>query len=295
MPKYVIDEAFLRQTERLQTVLKKNVAGAFGGNHKSRLLGSSCEFSDHREYQPGDDISKIDWNIYARTETLQMKQYLDERRLHTRIYIDISRSMDFENGKKAELALKLAATLAYLSLCEFDRVSIYTISESNTTEIISGMIGRDNFFREIGKLNNIEFGGDCMISEGIRTAPNIGYGDGISVILSDFLTDNDYESAIDMLVDKKRDLLCIQILTDEELDPQLRGKIHLFDSEDQKKYYRKKVDRDVIEAYRKAVNYVQDRLRNYCNARGASYLLASDRKSVDQILFEQLTAIGILA
>ena len=62
------------------------------------------------------------------------------------------------------------------------------------------------------KLNDIEFDGDCFISDGIMPS-KVGYGDGLSVIISDFLTDNNYESAIDFLADKKRDLLCVQILT----------------------------------------------------------------------------------
>lgn len=293
MVEYRINEAFLQRVERLQSVLKNNRAGQFGGNHKSRMFGSSCEFSDYREYQPGDDITKIDWNVYARTEDLNVKLYLDERQLHTRIYIDTSRSMDFGDGKKAQMALEIAATIAYLSVCELDRVSIYTIRDSHVEEVISGMVGRERFYQEIEKLNSIEFGGDCMISEGIAPT-KVGYGDGMSIIISDFLTDHDYETAIDLLADKKRDLLCIQTLTSQEINPQIRGKNHLFDAEIQGKFYRKNIDRDVIEAYKKAVNYVQERIRNYCNARDASYLLATDQKPIDQLFFEQMTAIGVL-
>ncbi len=283
----------MQRIERLQSVLKNNLAGQFGGNHKSKLYGSSCEFADHRAYQPGDDITKIDWNVYARTEALQLKLYLDERQLHTRIYIDASRSMDFEGGKKAQNALEIAATLAYLSVCELDRVSIYTIRESQVETVISDMVGRERFLNEIGKLNQITFGGDCMISDGILPT-KVGYGDGLSVIVSDFLTDHDYETAIDYLADKKRDLLCVQTLTAAELNPQIRGKHHLFDAESPTKFYRKNIDREVIAAYKKAVAYVQNRIRGYCNARGASYLLATDQKPIDQLFFEQMTAIGVL-
>lgn len=283
----------MQRVERLQSVLKNNRAGQFGGNHKSRLFGSSCEFSDYREYQPGDDITKIDWNVYARTEDLHVKLYLDERQLHTRIYIDTSRSMDFDDGKKAQMALEIAATVAYLSVCELDRVSIYTISGSQVEEVISGMVGRERFYQEIEKLNSIQFGGECMISEGILPT-KVGYGDGMTILISDFLTDHDYETAIDYLVEKKRDLLCIQTLTTAEINPQIRGKNHLFDAEDQRKFYRKNIDREVIAAYKEAVRYVQDRIRNYCNARDASYLLATDQKPIDQLFFEQMTAIGVL-
>lgn len=132
-----------------------------------------------------------------------------------------------------------------------------------------------------------------MISDGILPT-KVGYGDGMSIIISDFLTDHDYETAIDFLVDKKRDLLCIQTLTTGEMNPQIRGKNHLFDAEDQKKFYRKNIDREVIAAYKEAVRYVQERIRGYCNAREASYLLATDRKPIDQLFFEQMTAIGVL-
>lgn len=293
MGNLAINEAFLQRVEMLQTVLKNNIAGLFGGNHKSRTFGSSCEFADYRNYIPGDDITKIDWNAYARFETLYLKLYLDERQLHTKIYIDISQSMAYGDGKKAETALQIAATLAYLSVTELDRVSVYTIRDSEVNEVISCISGRERYFAEITKLNDIEFGGGCFISEGILPT-RVGYGDGMSVIISDFLTDNDYESAIDYLADKKRDLMCVQVLSAEEINPKVRGKNIFYDSESPEKSYRKNINRDIIKAYREAVKYVQDRLRNYCNARGAEYALVSDDKPVDEFFFEQLTQLGVM-
>lgn len=293
MGKLAINEVFLQRVEMLQTVLKNNIAGLFGGNHKSRTFGSSCEFADYRNYIPGDDITKIDWNAYARFETLYLKLYLDERQLHTKIYIDISQSMAYGDGKKAETALQIAATLAYLSVTELDRVSVYTIRDSEVNEVISCISGRERYFAEITKLNDIEFGGGCFISEGILPT-RVGYGDGMSVIISDFLTDNDYESAIDYLADKKRDLMCVQVLSVEEINPKVRGKNIFYDSESPEKSYRKNINRDIIKAYREAVKYVQDRLRNYCNARGAEYALVSDDKPVDEFFFEQLTQLGVM-
>ena len=88
--------------------MKNNVAGAFGGNRQSKSFGSSSDFADRREYRAGDDITKIDWNVYARTEQLYQKLYLDERQMHIKIYIDASRSMDYGGGEKAQMAVKLA-------------------------------------------------------------------------------------------------------------------------------------------------------------------------------------------
>lgn len=293
MKNFAINEAFLQRVEMLQTVLKNNIAGMFGGNHKSKTYGSSCEFVDYRNYVPGDDITKIDWNAYARFETLYLKLYLDERQLHTKIYIDVSQSMGFGDGTKASLALQFAATLAYLSVCELDRVSIYAIRGSEVTEVISSISGRERYFAEIMKLNDLEFNGECFITDGIMPT-NVGYGDGLSVIISDFLTDSDYETAIDYLADKKRDLLCVQVLTAEEINPKVRGKNIFYDSENAEKSYRKNINRDIIKAYREAVKYVQERLQNYCAARDAQYLFVRDDKPMDEIFFELLTQLGVM-
>lgn len=292
MAKFEINEELLSQIETLQTLLKNNVAGMFGGNHKSRSYGSSCEFADYRDYLPGDDTTKLDWNIYARFEKLYLKLFLDERQMHTRIYIDASRSMEYGDAKKAEQALNFVALLAYLSICEMDKVSIYVIKDRTVHEIIRGMVGKEAFLSSIHALEEITFDGDSYISDAI-VPENVGYGDGLSVIISDFLTENDYEGAIDHLIGKRRDVFCLQILSREEINPQIRGKVHFFDSEDAGLFYRKNIDREIIKAYRDALAYATDRIRNYCQTRGAGYLLASAEDSANDIFFEKLVSMGV--
>lgn len=289
----VINEELLQQIETLQTLLKNNLGGMFGGLRQSKNFGSSCEFADYRDYIPGDDITKIDWNAYARFDKLYQKLYFDERQMHTRIYIDASRSMEYGDSKKAEQAIRLAATIAYLSVCEMDRVSIYTIREGEVSEVIRGMVGKETYLSEIGKLNDVTFEGDSCISEAILPA-NVGRGDGLSVIISDFLTDNNYEDAIDYLADRRRDILCMQVLTREEFNPQIRGKMHLFDSENTARTYRKNIDKEIVKAYKAALQYATDRIRNYCAARGADYMLVSAEDSVSEIFFGKLVNIGVL-
>ena len=293
MSNYAINEEFLQQVEALQVILKNNVAGLFGGNHQSKTYGSSCEFADYRDYIPGDDITKIDWNAYARFEKLYLKLYLDERQLHTRIYIDASRSMDYGNCKKADVALKIAATLAYLSICEMDKVSIYYIKNNKVHEVISSIVGKESFYNQIGKLNEIEFSEDCFISDSILPT-KVGYGDGMSIILSDFLTDNNYEGAIDYLVGRRRDLFCFQILSKEELKPTIRGKVHFFDSENVNNQYRKNINRDIVHAYHKALDYTVNRIKNYCNSRNANYVLVNSETSVSELFLKTLPELGVL-
>ncbi len=293
MNKFIINEEFLQQVEILQTILKNNTSGLFGGNHQSKTYGSSCEFADYRDYIPGDDITKIDWNAYARFEKLYLKLFLDERQVHTKIYIDASRSMDYGKGNKAEKAIEIAATLAYLSITEMDKVSIYCIKENKVHEIITGMVGKENFYNSIGKLNDIVFEGDSFITDSILPT-SVGYGDGMSIIISDYLTDNNYETAIDYLVGKKRDVFCIQVLSKEELKPKIRGKVHFFDSENINNYYRKNINKDIVKAYNMAIEYVINRIRNYCLSRNANYLMVSSEKPISEIFLESLPELGVL-
>ena len=293
MKKMVIDEAFLSQLEQLGTLLKNNVAGMFGGNRRSKNLGSSCEFADYRDYMPGDDVTKIDWNAYARFDKLYEKLYFDERQMHTRIYIDASRSMAHGSEDKAEAALKLAAAFAYLSISEMDKVSIYAIRGNRLEDIAIGMVGKDSYLGCVGRLNELEFDSDSKISEAIVPSA-VGRGDGYSIIISDFLTDENYEAAIDRFAEQKRDILCVQILSREELNPQMRGKMHLFDSEDQAKFFRKKIDQDVVRAYKDALRYVTDRIRSYCESRGGFYMLTSADTELSEIFFDKFIDMGVV-
>ena len=287
----VIDENFLANLELFSLAVKDNVAGLFGGNHKSKRFGSSSEFADYREYIEGDDITKIDWNIYGRSEKMFLKLYLDERQMQTRIYIDASNSMGFY--KKDEMAIKLATAFAYLSIKEMDRVSIFAVRGNIVEPILEKVVGKDSFLNVIGQINKIEFGGGSQISDAI-TNSTVGYGDGRSILISDFLTDNDFFNAIDHLRGKKRDVLCLQVLSEEELHPQIRGKSIIRDSEDMGRFYKDNIGRDMLEAYRKALNHVTKRLEDFCISREADYQLVSTKDELKDILLGQLMKKGVI-
>lgn len=291
--KMVIDEAFLSELEALQSLLRNNIAGMFGGNHQSKNFGSSCEFADYRDYVPGDDMTKIDWNVYARFDKLYQKLYLDERQMHTKIYIDASRSMKHNSEEKADQAIRIAAAFAYLSVCEMDKVSIYAIRGNQIEEVISGMVGKDSYLTYINRLNDIEFDSDVSISEAILPS-KVGRGDGYSILISDFLTDDDYERAIDKFAECRRDILCIQVLSRDELNPQYRGKMHLFDSENPGRFFRKKIDKDRINAYKEALQYVVNRIKNYCESRGGFYMLVPGYEKLFDVFFGKMTDLEVL-
>ena len=271
--------------------VKDNVAGLFGGSHKSKKYGSSCEFADYRKYIEGDDITKIDWNIYGRFEELYIKLYLDEKQMNTRIYIDTSRSMSFYN--KSNFALRLATTLAYLSVSEMDRVSIYTINGHRVEPLFEKIVGKERFLQSVSSLNKIKFGGDSFISDAIIKS-QVGYGDGKSIIISDFLTDNNYFDAIDYLRQKRRDVLCIQLLANEEINPNARGKSLLYDCEDSDRFYKGNVSRDILKAYTAALEYIKDNLSHFCASREADYIFYPTSMPMRELFLDKMISKGVI-
>lgn len=284
MSKAVIDEAFLQKLELLDMYIRDNVAGAFGGNHQSKKYGSSSEFADFREYIPGDDIRRIDWNVFARFEKLFLKLYLDERQMHTRIYIDASLSMKYGDESKANMALQLAAIFTYFSIKAMDKVSVYYIQGRKRIKIIDRIVGKDSFYNAIGELNNIEFKGESFISDAIINSTT-GYGNGMSIIISDFLTNNDFKQAINHLKEKKRDVLCLQVLSNEEINPSSKGKMIFYDAETNSSYKRN-ITKDVLKAYKEALDFIRKDLYHFIKTRNSSYIFVNSNSSLDQVILK---------
>ena len=84
--KNIVDGGFIDLLDRLDLNVRELMDGRFGGTRRSKAYGSSPNFADFREYQPGDDLRRIDWNLYGRFEKLYLRLYEDERQLHHHIY-----------------------------------------------------------------------------------------------------------------------------------------------------------------------------------------------------------------
>lgn len=278
----IIDEAFFQSLELLDIYLKDNIAGSFGGNHRSKKYGSSSEFADYREYIPGDDIRRIDWNVFSRYEKLYLKLFLDERQMHHRIYIDGSKSME----NKKEYALKMAVAFAYLSIKAMDKVSIYLITGHKTVKLLNRVIGKEAFYNAIAAIDDVEFGGESFISDAVLYS-SIGYGNGMSVIISDFLTNNDFKSSIGYLRSKHRDVTCIQLLTEEEINPAFSGKSILYDSENSGRYFKKNIRKDNLKAYGEALEYIKNDINYFCTSRGANYMFVSTSQDIDKVILHE--------
>ena len=292
----VIDEAFLSMLEGHDLQVKNPMHGLFGGNRRSKAYGSSAEFADFREYAPGDDLRRIDWNLYARFEKLYLKLFVDERQLHHKIYLDTSASMDWGEPSKADTALKLAAALGFLSVQAMDRVSFYAINENRCENLCQRVIGKEAFYAAADILNQVEFHGDSDLNAAITQ--DLGNGDGISVIISDFLTDSDWKSAVDRLRYHEREVYLIQVLSPDELAPGMSGKVMLLDAEaldiDDSRNQRAEVTRPAMKAYAEALQWLQRDMMTFCAARQVGYVSLCTNESIEKILFRNATEAGLI-
>lgn len=120
-----------RRVRQLEIVTSRLVREGFAGQYHSAFHGRGLEFSQVREYQPGDDVRTIDWNVTARTSVPHVKEFVEERDLTLLVALDISASMTFGSldRRKSELAAELVAVLSYAALKNNDRVGIVTFAE----------------------------------------------------------------------------------------------------------------------------------------------------------------------
>lgn len=295
----VLNDEFFSRLETLSLELRADLAGFFGGKHLVRTYGQTVEFADYREYMLGDDIRRIDWNLYSRFEKFFLKLFTDERQMHTQIFLDCSASMGKDNDHKASYAIGVAAALGYLSVHNMDKVSYKLIKGDKAEDPYGTIVGKRAFFRAISDMTNLAFDEEGDLSSAIVNCPNTGNNDGLTVIISDFFTDSDWKKAVDYLCYKKRQVLLIQILTPEETEPLYQGRVNLIDSEaadlSDSKNMKIKITRSSQIAYEEAMTDFIGDIRQFCASRDAGFVSVCTDQPIEKVLFTELLKVGIMA
>ena len=293
---YLNDEFFSR-LETLALNLRADLNGYFGGKHFVRSYGQTVEFADYREYQLGDDIRRIDWNL-SRFEKYFIRLFTDERQMDVQIFLDCSASMGKENRAKAEYAVSVAAALGFLSVHNMDKVSFKLIKEDAVDDPFGTIIGKNSFFRAISLLENLDFSDDADISQAVSSCANTGANNGLSVIISDFLTRKDWKKAVDYLTYKKRQVLAIQLLSPEEEEPTYSGRVSLIDVESgdlaDPRNMKLRITRSLQLAYQEALKDMKADIKSFCASRGADFISVTTDKPVERMLFGELLKAGIM-
>ncbi|OUS69029.1 hypothetical protein B1748_32475 [Paenibacillus sp. MY03] len=177
------ESGLLAKLERMSLAGGSRVQGTLAGKRRSTSLGGSQEFADYRPYAPGDDIRRIDWNVYGRTGKPFIRQYWDEQELHATLYIDTSVSMSNFGGVEANkltCALRLAAAVGYAALCGGDRLSVRTFAGQGMDEgvrLAGGRASSLHLFRYLADQKPSNPAADLPSKRSEATAAGIGISD----------------------------------------------------------------------------------------------------------------------
>ena len=296
-----LNDSFFSRLEALALELRADLAGFFGGKHLVKTYGQTVEFADYREYMLGDDIRRIDWNLYSRFEKFFLKLFTDERQMHTQLFIDCSASMGKDMPEKANYTLGVAAALGYLSVHNMDKVSFKLIKGEKAEDSFGTIVGKKAFFNAISAINGMDnlFDGETDLNKAITSCPNLGNNDGLTVIISDFFTDSDWKKAVDYLCYKKKQVLLIQVVTLEETDPSYSGRVNLIDAEagglEDLRNLKLRINRAHQLAYEQAVKMHREDISSFCASRGVAFLTVRCDQPIEKVLFKELLKVGIMA
>jgi uncharacterized protein (DUF58 family) len=210
----------IARISRLEIIARNVVEGFLSGGHRSPYFGQSIEFAQHREYVAGDDIRRIDWKVWSKTDKYYIKQYEEETNLRTTLVVDVSESMQFGETEltKYEYASRIAASLAYLLLRQSDAVGLVTFDGgirhrveqssklNHLTALLAGLdVSRP---REKTSLQEILF---KVADEYSRR--------GLIVLVSDLLADPEgLYKGLKLLRTRGHDVMVFHVLDDAELD-----------------------------------------------------------------------------
>lgn len=289
----MFDSKFYDTLSRLQLRMSHKSSLNMSGNRKSVQKGISAEFSDFREYMPGDDLRRMDWNVYARLDKLYIREYMEEKEAVVSVLIDTSASMDYGARSKAELAGELAAVVSFLALNNMDRLVLYDMKDMGRGLSVSG--GKNAFARVLHWLEKLSFSGEADMLSAVRKIQR--RGPGVTVLISDFLHpgmleegNTDYEKLLQYLDYCRQRPVILHTLASEEIRITLEGALNLIDSETGDKL-RLTVDARAIDHYERELKRLTERMQKGCASGRGAYVLCDTGKDRNQLVFQDLRVI----
>jgi len=285
----LLDNRTLSRLERLRINSIRRFTDKRRGEHLAGRSGTSNEFSDYRDYVPGDDVRFVDWNIFARLNRPYLKLYHIQEEMHVALLVDASSSMMFEN--KLERARQLAAAFGVMGLLATERVSVgvfNSVGEAPTR--LRPFRGRASMMKLFRFLEDIEGGGNAPVDDGIETFLKYHVGRGIAIVLSDFLTFGDMKRAFNRLFSSGLEIFGIQILGPSELDPEVAGDVRFVDCETAETL--DVSPGELIGIYNEYREDYQRGLAQLCRQRSGRFVAISTEDSLEWVLFDLLRRRG---
>lgn len=215
-----LDPKVLARIDNLELIARMVVSGFISGLHRSPHLALSIDFAEHRAYMPGDDIRRIDWRVFARTDRLYVKETEADTNANFSVLLDVSRSMDYGGGgnglSKLDYGRFLAASLSYLSSRQRDRVGLITFD----TELIDIIPPSAKHFETIlHTLDRLQAGRRSEFGQPLRRVANSLHRRGILALISDLYEEpSRIVNALAELRFRGHDLIVFHILDPSEVE-----------------------------------------------------------------------------
>ncbi|MDT8389811.1 MAG: DUF58 domain-containing protein [Lentisphaeria bacterium] len=257
---------------------------ALRGQHGTRagtLSGVSLDFSDYREYHPGDDLRNLDWGVYARSDKLTVKLYHEEVAPHLDLLLDASASMNLPDTRKAEAALALAAFFSGAAENAACSRSVWRLEERPVL-FIEGK-------RPPSTWAAFEF------AEGAahRAVAGNWRPSGIRVLISDLMWEVDPRLILRSLSEKAALVIVVQLLAANELTPPVSGRYRLDNVEDQQ-HFDLRMDETIRQRYVDLLASHQAQWLEACQQTGAVYTRVTDEAFLSDFRLHEFEQQGIL-
>ena len=288
----LLEPRFLARLEQLELVSRKIFLGRMKGERRSPRKGQSVEFADYRNYSVGDDLRFLDWNLYARLDRLFLRLFMEEEDLHFSLLLDNSLSMDFGTPAKLHYARQVAAALGFIGLVNQDRVVIEVFND-RLTQSLPPLRGRRSLWRMLDFLQKVEPAGANNLTQALRSFSLRCSGRGVVVLLSDLMDKGGYEEALRFLVARQMDVYVLQILSQEEIEPDVSGDLKLVDMEDADEA-EVSVSPALLRRYRENLAAYRAQLQDFCNRRGIVYLFTSNQVPFDRLVLTYFRQRGLV-
>ncbi len=279
-----LDPKVLDRLSHLSVVARRVVEGFMAGHHRSPHRGSSVEFAQHRPYSPGDELRAIDWRVFARSERLVVKEYIEETNLSCNILLDASESMGFGSlaHTKLDYARWGAAALSHLILGQRDTAGLVVFDASERAKVPPGN-GTPQEVAILRTLEEAEPQGETHVGEVLSWLASRLRRRGISAIFSDFFDDlESIGDGLKRLVYGGHEPILFQVLDPLELSFELDSLVRLEGLEGSGTH---KVDPKAIrEAYLEEIRAHNRALARQATSLSIDYVLLRTDEPLDALL-----------
>lgn len=303
MAEKLFDQSILNKLNRLNLIASRVRAGVLKGERRSSKRGSSMEFADYRNYARGDDLRRVDWNVYARLDRPFVKLFEEEEDLSVHVLIDASASMDFPRGPdltreehdqhKFRFAQRVGAALGYITLGSGDYLSLTGLIRTGENLTWGPHRGRGRALELIRFVEEMPVGTTLNLDAALHQYAVRNTRPGLLILISDLLNPSGFQDGLAALQNVGHEIALIHILSPEEVKPSLLGDLQLIDIETGASQD-VTVDAAMREMYIRRLLQWRDDNAAFCLRRGIHYATVETSTTWDTLILFELRRMGVV-